>query len=456
VEEPIAEARPWERLAEAAAENDADRVTELLDELSVGEKARTLSRLDEETRSHVISLIGPEEAARLMEAFDDTQAAEILSELEPRDAAVIVSELPSDEQADVLADLEEEEAAAILAELAPAEAAEARELLEYDPLSAGGLMVREFLSFPEDTTVSEVLEDLRTNRERYSDFDVQYAYIVARDGSLVGVLRMRDLLLGSPQEPVRNIMLPDPIHVRGDTPLEELLAFFHDHRFVGVPVVDARERLAGIVHRTDVEEHEAERAHDDFLKVSGLSGREEFRSMPVRQRSVRRLSWLSINIVLNLISASVIALYTDTLEAAIALAVFLPIISDMSGCSGNQAVAVSIRELTLGLVRPFEFVRVFLKEASVGLINGSLLGILLGLLAFVWKGNPWLGGVVAAAMMLNTLVAVIIGGLVPLLLRRLGFDAALASGPILTTVTDLCGFFLVLSFATAVLSKLAV
>ncbi len=178
--------------------------------------------------------------------------------------------------------------------------------------------------------------------------------------------------------------------------------------------------------------------------------------MPVSLRSRRRLSWLSVNIVLNMVAASVIAAYQDTLAAVIALAVFLPIVSDMSGCSGNQAVAVSMRELTLGILRPADVLRVWLKEASVGLINGLVLGVLLGAAAWLWKGEVWLGLVVGAALALNTVIAVSIGGTVPLLLKGLRVDPALASGPVLTTITDMCGFFLVLSFASLALPRLGV
>ena len=178
--------------------------------------------------------------------------------------------------------------------------------------------------------------------------------------------------------------------------------------------------------------------------------------MPVWLRSRRRLSWLSVNIVLNVAAASVIAVYQETLQAAIALAIFLPMISDMSGCSGNQAVAVSLRELSLGVLRPNEFLRVWLKEASLGVINGIALGVLIGVVAAVWQGSVALGFVVGGALALNTLVAVSIGGTVPLLIRRLGQDPALASGPVLTTVTDVCGFFLALSFATLALDALRV
>ena len=178
------------------------------------------------------------------------------------------------------------------------------------------------------------------------------------------------------------------------------------------------------------------------------------RARGFRVRSRRRLAWLSANIILNIIAASVISAYEETLAAVIAIAVFLPMVSDMSGCSGNQAVAVTMRELALGLARPSDALRVWRKEVVVGLINGVALGLLIGLVAWVWKGNPYLGLVIGIALALNTLIAVSIGGVVPLLLKRFGQDPAVASGPLLTTVTDMAGFFLVLSLATVFLPLL--
>jgi magnesium transporter len=250
------------------------------------------------------------------------------------------------------------------------------------------------------------------------------------------------------------IMVKDPLKVQVDTTLQALRNFFQQNAFLGVPVTDKEGHLVGIVRSATVREAANKRANQLFLKFAGIVGGEEFRNMPLFRRSSRRLSWLSINIVLNIVAASIIALYQDTLEKAIVLAVFLPIISDMSGCSGNQAVAVSIRELTLGLVRPREIWRVLSKEASIGIINGVVLGCLLGGTALLWKGNPYLGLVVGASLAANTLVAVSFGGLVPLILRAMKTDPALASGPLLTTITDMCGFFFVLSFASFLLPKL--
>ncbi len=265
---------------------------------------------------------------------------------------------------------------------------------------------------------------------------------------------MHDLLFLNHAATLQQVMISKPLKVTVDATLEDLLNFFEEHDLFGVPVVDADNRLVGVVLPEAVEEARSKSSVQQFLGFSGIIGGEEFRSMPLLRRSGRRLSWLSINIVLNIIAASVIALYQDTLAAAISLAVFLPIVSDMSGCSGNQAVAVSMRELSLGLVRPNELVRVLAKEAGIGVLNGLVLGLMLGAAAWFWKGNPFLGLVVGGALALNTLVAVSFGGLIPLALKRMKLDPALVSSPLLTTVTDMCGFFFVLSFASLMLERL--
>jgi magnesium transporter len=298
--------------------------------------------------------------------------------MRPNRAAAIIEELSSADRADLLGELEDSEADAILDQMTEAEASEARLLLQYPADTAGGVMITEFLSYPDRVTVEEVVEDLWAYGEHYSDYDIQYAYVTHDDGVLSGVLRLRDLLLAQRHIPVREIIIEDPIRVPVDAGIEELNRLFDAHPFFGVPAVDSHGRLVGVVRRAAVEEALGEQATDASLAVSGIIGEDELRTMPVLHRSRRRLSWLSINIILNIIAASVIAFYQDTLSAVIALAVFLPIIADMSGCSGNQAVAGSIPELALGLLEPYEYARVMLKEGAVGMIDGLMLGVLLG------------------------------------------------------------------------------
>ncbi|QDT38808.1 magnesium transporter [Stratiformator vulcanicus] len=411
------------------------------------------SRLPEDQQAEVLGGLDIDDAAEFVERLPWEQTVDVVAGLPPEFAADLLEALPSDTRADVINELEKDDAEAILEEMDPEEAESARELAQYSDDVAGGLMITELVRYDESSTVQDVIDDMRENADRYRDYDVQYAFIVDADERLTGVLRLRDLLLSRRAKPVLDLMIRNPLAVRDDMTLEELETFFDEHNFIGVPAVDGAGRMLGVVRASAVEERLGERKDLAYLNTQGLI-KEEVRSMPLFRRSSRRLAWLSVNIFLNIIAASVIALYQDTLASVIALAVFLPIISDMSGCSGNQAVAVSGRELALGLVRPAELMWVWGKELAVGLINGSALGLLIGIVAYLWKGNVFLGLVVGSALFLNTVVAVSIGGLVPLILKRFDVDPAVASGPILTTVTDMCGFFFVLGLATLLLSKL--
>jgi len=447
------ETPPWERLDALAQARDVKGLEAYVESIGPSETFRALLRLEPEARERVLTTLSPEDAAELIEEIPEEHAADLIEELEANDAASIVSELESDDQVDVLANLDPEDAEAILARMPPEEAADARKLLPYPRDVAGGLMVTEYLSYPDTATVRDVIEDLNRRVEEGISEDL-HAYVISGAKRLIGVLDLRNLVLARRDTLLAQLLKPS-LYVKADTALEELEEFFEREDESAVPVVDAHQALLGVVRHEDVAEAIAERSENDYRKTQGIVGGDEIRSLPVAVRSRRRLQWLSVNILLNLVAASVIAAYEETLAAAILLAVFLPMVSDMSGCSGNQAVAVSIRELSLGITKPFEVLRVWLQEIKVGLINGVVLGTLLAIVATLWKGNPWLGLVIGGALAFNTLVAVSLGGTIPLLLKRMKFDPAVASGPILTTLTDMCGFFLVLSFATAILPRLS-
>lgn len=454
-EEIIDDKKSWEVLSGLIDNGHVSDIQFFMEGLPGQERVRAISRLNEDEHIRLIEILGPMLAADLLEDLPDAQAADILEEVKPADAAAIIEELDSDDRADILGDMDEEATELILEKMDPEEAEEARKMMEFADDSAGGIMIKEYLAYPDHVTLFDIQNDIRENAEKYKDYLVQYIYIIHDDGSFIGLIRMRDMVLNSGERLAAEIALKEPIRVSTDTPLEELQSFFDEFPYLGVPVIDKDNILTGVVIRADVEEAAEEKAQESYLKSAGIVGGEEFRSMPLSERAFRRLGWLSPNLVLNLISASIIAIYQDTLEAAIALAVFLPIISDMSGCSGNQAVAVSIRELAMGFVEPKEIKRVIFKEAFVGLINGFILGFLLSIVALLYKGNIYLGLVVGVALFLNTLIAVCLGGSLPLILKRWGKDPALASGPILTTVTDMCGFFIVLSVASQILPRLA-
>ncbi len=441
----LAEKNIREALGDALENADGERLTEIMESIPTQDALRHVSHLDTEERDQVVSLITPEAAATLLEDAPENLAVSLIEGLESSVAAKIMEELHSDTQADIVTELDTVEAEAILSEMDPDEAAGVRRLAGFDPDSAGGLMELDIFSFHTTETVGAVLARMAKGDEDFERYRGQHPYIIDEAGKLVGVVSLRSLLTCKRAVSLSEIMTT-PLTLTPEKTLDDLEALFEDHPFLGLPVVDDQGSPLGVVSRVAIAEAALKHSEQDSLARQRMS--DELRSMPTWFRSRRRLAWLSSNIVLNIIAASVISAYEETLAAMIAIAVFLPMVSDMSGCSGNQAVGVSMRELALGLARPADLFHVWKKEISVGLINGIVLGIMIGLVAWLWKGNPYLGLVIGLALAANTMIAVSIGGTVPLLLKRFGVDPAVASGPLLTTVTDMAGFFLVLSLAT--------
>jgi len=430
---------------------DGQRVVEIVESISNQDALRHVSMLHPDERETMLAMLSAETVAEMMEEAPSELAASMFESIESGHAVKIISELSSDTQADLVQEMKEEHAEALLSAMDAEDAADLRKLTEYDPDTGGGLMELDVFQFQDKETVGAVIQRMVSGDDEFERHRGQHPYIVDEHGVLVGVVSLRGLLR-SRRATLLSAIMTTPISVRPEISQEDLIVLFDEHPFLGVPVTDAQGLLLGVVSRIEVAEAELERAEQQSLARQQIG--DELRSMPLLLRSRRRLAWLSSNIVLNIIAASVIASYEETLAAVIAIAIFLPMVSDMSGCSGNQAVGVSMRELALGLTRPVDLFHVLKKELGVGIINGIVLGILIGCVAWVWKDNVYLGVVIGLALAVNTVIAVAIGGTVPLMLKRFGVDPAVASGPLLTTVTDMAGFFLVLSLATFFMPQL--
>lgn len=441
-----------EKKLQAAVEAaDEEQIEDIVKSISSQESLRQASLMNAEERDQFMSIMVPETAAELVEEAPAELAVAMIKDLDSSVAAKIMEELQTGTQADIVQEMVSSDAEAILSEMNFDIANEVRKLSLYEAESAGGLMDLEVFSFLSDETVGSVLRRMVEDDDEFERHRGQHPYILDKSGKLVGVVSLRDLLRSKRSIKLSEIMSP-PISVSPDVTQDKLVTLFDENPFLGLPVVDYKGMILGVVSRIELSEAELERA--ELQSLSRQRTGDELRSMPTLLRSRRRLAWLSSNIVLNIIAASVISAYEETLAAVIAIAVFLPMVSDMSGCSGNQAVGVSMRELSLGLTRPIDLFHVLKKELSVGIINGVILGILIGIVAWIWKDNMFLGLVIGLALSVNTLIAVSIGGTVPLILKRFGIDPAVASGPLLTTVTDMAGFFLVLSLATLFMPQL--
>ena len=440
----------WDQIRSYLAESDTPGLNAYLETLSGAEVVRALFRLTVDEQRELLMAVPAAAAAEIIEVSPDSKAVDLIESLPSAEAAAIVLKMASDEQADVLGELPGEDLEAILEEMEEATASEVRELVSYASDSAGGLMVTEYLAFPSRTSAGAVIEQITSGPTDVSRFLLQHVFAIGRQRRLLGTVKFRDLVFADRDTTLSEIMTR-PTVVNTEADLATLSHCFAETGYLSLPVTSDDGALRGVLLRSDVEGALVDKSEADHLKSQGIVQGEELRTMNVLLRSRRRLSWLSVNILLNIAAASVIAAFEETLTAVIALAVFLPIVSDMSGCSGNQAVAVSMRELTLGVVNARDVAHVWWQEVKVGLINGVALGSLLALAAYLWKGNATLGLVVGLALCINTIVAVSIGGTVPLIIKRLNADPAVASGPVLTTVTDMCGFFLVLGMATVAL-----
>jgi len=460
---------PWEQLAEVIDSDNAEYLAMFVQLLDPGDTAYTINRLDEARRTKmfsVLSRVRPDFAADLFEHFADEHAADIIEELPPAAAAAIVEEMDSDEQTDVLAEMHADDAAAILEHMAPEEAADARWRLEYAHDTAGGLMITDFIAVRAEQPVDAVVAQLREVAGSNQEYEGRYIYVVDAAGKLAGVVPIRNLVMSPRGTPTTQMMIFSPMTVNVRTTLDELEDLFDRVSFSAVPVLDEAGRLVGVVQRAAVREAVGEQQGESLAKFGGIIGGEELRTMPWLSRAMRRSAFLLPNVVLSGVSVVVILLYEPLIHKLTLLAVLLPLVANLSGAAGNQSVAVSIRELALGLVRPADWGRVCAKEAGVGLVNGLFIGLLLGAAAVLlgWMSTMlgWMesdarvgllpmAGVITLAYMLNSVLAVVIGGTIPLALKRAGVDPAMASSPILTTITDMCSFLITLTFALAML-----
>ena len=397
-------------------------------------------------------------AADLLEHFDDAQAAAILRDVDPPAAALVVIRMDSDEQADVLGEMAPAAADTILAQLPRTAAADLRQRLGYPENTAGGLMITEIFRFAQTDDVEEVVRKLRegaaqeaADGDGYRAFEVRYLYTTDAAGRLSGVVPMRRLVLGARKAKLSTLAIRDFQKVAADTPVEELEDLFDRVDFSAVPVEDARGRLLGVVQRAAVQEHRGEAAEEDLAKSGGIIGGEELRSMPVGNRAGRRLAFLLPILGLTLVSASVIGFYEPTIEENPGLAKFLPVVAGLCGSSGGQAVAVSMREISLGLIKTRDVGRVVRKELSAALLIGAGVGLALALTGWLWSGDPRMGLTLGLAAPPTMLLATAVGGSVPLLLRGAGMDPAMMSGPVVQTTIDMAAFLAVLGIAAAVL-----
>jgi len=442
-----------ERLQALVESGEMDGVGGLLEELHPSDIADLVESLESETERVALLRVLPRELASetLAEMDEEEDPGDILAALDPSLGAEILQELEVDDAVDLVGELEPEERARILAALPLEDAGEIRGLLRYDEESAGGLMDTLLVRIQGELTAGQAISEVRRQGREVEDF---YTVFVVDDGHhLLGTVRLDDLILADPLRPVVELVEPVVASVEPDEDQEEVGRLISRYNLPSIPVVDQFGILLGRVTFDDVlDVIEAEQT-EDILRLVGTSDEEEIRGT-WSETVQTRLPWLALNLFTATIAASVVWFYRDTVDSIILLAALAPVIAALGGNAGTQALAVTVRRISLagdGEIGHGPY-RAVGKELLVGMVNGVVLGGAIALLSLLIPGgNPKLGAVVLLAMWGNLIMAGFAGSLVPTLLNRFGFDPAVASSVFVHTFTDLIGFFLLLGLATAIL-----
>ena len=424
---------------------DPDRdVAQRIEELTPTDGAQVLENLPREVSADVTEYLDPNTAANVLSEMEPEQAAAVISRMEPPEASMVLAAMEPDDRVDILEHISGPLHDQLLGEMTTAEAAQTRELEQYPPDTAGGIMTPEVTALNEDLTVGQAIEELRRLNETLEQ--MFYVYVVDKRAHLVGVLSMRDLIMSRPERKLSQIMRPNVMAVPATMDQEEVARVFRDRNYLAMPVVDERNKLLGIITVDDVMDVIQEEATEDLQKMFG-AGVEERLTSPWHFSFRKRVGWLIVNLATAFLAGWVVSLFDTTISKLTVLAVYMPIVAGMGGNTSAQAMSVAIRGLATGRVDRAMLRHIIIRETLVGILTGIAIGAITAGVAMMWQRSPWLGLVVAMALIINHTLASITGAGIPMLMKKLGFDPAQSATIFATTVTDIAGFFSLLGLA---------
>jgi len=389
--------------------------------------------LDEEFEGEVIGELSEQVQQEFLRGMDSAEIASMFEDLDPDDIVDIMQQLPDQVIPEVLQAMDAQDRQRV------------ENILTYDQYTAGGLMNTDTITVRPDLTLDVVLRYLRRHEEIPEVTD--NLFVVNRNDMFLGILPIRKILTSSPNITVRELMLTDVEAIPSTMSDSEVAKLFERNDWVSAPVISSDGKLLGRITIDDVVDVIIEDADHSLLGLGGLSDEEETFSS-VRRAAPGRALWLCVNLCACLLASSVVNLFSDTIEKVVALAVLMPIVANMGGVAGHQTLTVVVRGLALGQISRNNLRWLFSKELVVGAINGMLLAILIGTVASLWFSDHIIGLVIAAAMAINLVTAAVAGAVLPVALKVLRIDPALAGSMALTTVTDVMGFFAFLGLAT--------
>jgi len=435
-------------LREALDEFHTEDIAELLEDLPQEEAIALFRAVPPDLAAAVLAHMPEEERARILERLGAEDAAEVISEMAPDDRADAIQELPSPIAEMILSHIEETE---------PELADEVRELASYPEDCAGGLMTTDYISLSPNTKIWQAIESVRTYSRQGKAETAYYAYVVAFGGRLVGVVSLRQLILSDPGVGVEDVMAQNVVSVLPEADQEEVARTFQKYSFSALPVVDGQGRILGLVTGDDVMDVVIEEATEDAQMMGAVQPIDDaYFATDFVTFVKKRAPWLVVLFLGGLLTASVMRSFEHELAILVDLIIFIPLIISSGGNSGSQSSSLIIRALAVGEVHPKDWRRILFREAGIGLLLGLLLGVLGFLRAFLFQQHEALrvAAAVSGSVLAVVTVGTLVGSLLPLALKRLGFDPAVSSTPFIASLVDVLGLLVYFNVARIIFVEL--
>lgn len=413
--------------------------------LRPAEVAHLLEKTPPRERQILWNLLNQELEGEVLQYLGDDAQAEILSRMDASEVLAITESLETDDMADILQQLPDRVMKELLQIMDQENRERVEQVLSYPEDTAGGLMNTDTVTIRPDITAETVLRYLRRHKEIPETTDS--LFVVSRKGSYIGVLPLTRLLTTDPDVLVREIMNTDVNAITASTPDEEVARLFEQLDLISAPVTDETGKLLGRITIDDVVDVIREDADHSLMSMAGLD-EDEDTFAPIMKTTRRRAVWLGINLITAFIASAVIGLFEDTIDKVVALAVLMPIVASMGGIAGSQTLTLVIRGQALGHLERSNIRWLFNRELVVGMLNGTLWALVVAVVAVLWFQDMTVGVVIALAIVINLVVGAMAGTLLPMILKSVGIDPALAGSVLLTTITDVVGFFAFLGLAT--------
>ena len=434
-------------------ENDIDQFRDEFLSMHNYEQSEYFEDTDENNRQKIFEFLSPKEVANFFDQLDidDEDYEELFDKINANYASHVLEEMSYDNSVDILNKLSKPKVASLLTLMDKDEANEIKALLHYEEDTAGGIMTTEYISLKTTTPVKEALMHVK---EQAPDAETIYViFAVNEAGQLVGVLSLRDLITAENDSYIEDVMSERVISVNVADDQEDVAQVIRDYDFIAVPVVDYQTHLLGIITIDDILDVMDEEASEDYSRLAGVSDIDSTSDSVIKTAS-KRLPWLIVLTFLGMITATILGSFEDTLSQVALLAAFIPIISGMSGNSGTQSLAVSVRNISTGEINEQSKFKLALREAGSGFLSGLVCSVVLSLIIVVIYRQPLLALIVGGSLTCAMTVGTLVGSMIPLIMNKFKIDPAVASGPFITTINDIVSMLIYFGLATSFMSYL--